>query len=74
MTNFQPMEDFLDGKKKKLKGKIIKSNGSRNKMVMVGPKEFRKRKKKKENFSLNKWSRCSELCSQPWQDHSESQE
>ena len=46
------MEDFLDGKKKKLKGKIIKSNGSRNKMVMVGPKEFRKRKKKKRKTSV----------------------
>ena len=73
ITNFQPMEDFLDGKKKKLKGKFIKSNSSRNKMAMVSPKEFqkRKKKKKKENFSLNKWSRCSELCSQPRQDHGE---
>lgn len=64
------MEDFLDVKEKKLKGEIIKSNGSRNKMAMVSPKEFWKRKKKKkENFNLNKWSWSSELCSQPWQDH-----
>ena len=42
------MEDFLDVKEKKLKGEIIKSNGSRNKMAMVSPKEFWKRKKKKK--------------------------
>lgn len=52
ITNFQPMEDFLDGKKKKLKGKFIKSHSSRNKMAMVSPKEFQKRKKKKRKTSV----------------------
>lgn len=46
------MEDFLDVKEKKLKGEIIKSNGSRNKMAMVSPKEFWKRKKKKRKTSI----------------------
>ena len=42
------MEVFLDVKKKKLKEKNVKSNNSRNKMVMVSLKEFWKGKKKKK--------------------------
>lgn len=48
VTHFQSMEVFLDVKKKKLKEKNIKSNNSRNKMVMVSLKEFWKRKKEKK--------------------------